>query len=487
MKVTFVHLDRLSFFKSWRGIFHFGIGSLSAVLKRNGHQTSLIHITGEMDRETFVNLVKDHSPDLLAFTSTTPIFPWVAELISWAKNANPGIPVICGGMHVTLQPEEVINTDGVDIICLGEGEYPLLELCNLMEKGKDFTSIPNLWVKNKNKIYKNQIRPLVEDLDKLPFVDRDLFDFPNLYFEKLEKEGGLLVSRGCPYNCSYCCNHALRKTYKDKGKYVRFRSVDSVITEIKELLGDYPFVKKLLFYDDILFQNKKWMREFVPKYKQEVNLPYSCNVRPNLVTEEIVSALKESGCYCIRIGLESGNNEIRNAVLNRNLSDEQMRKAFTLFRQANIDIWTFNMLGIPGEDVSKILDTIKLNVEAGTSKYSVGICRPFPGTKIYDLAKEKGMLTSKQLSDFYQGSILKHETLSEEQLLMFENHFDRLVLLYRSIRRIPAPLSNWLEGLIDKILSNKHTPYLLKQLLKPAYFLHRQLENFFRRKDYEKA
>jgi radical SAM superfamily enzyme YgiQ (UPF0313 family) len=487
MKVTFVYIDRMSFFKNWRGIYHFGIGSLSAILKEGGHQRSLIHITGGMSEAEFIEIVKQHSPDLLAFTSTTISYYQAVELISWVKKANLKIPVICGGIHATLQPEEVINTDGVDIVCQGEGEYPLLDLCNAMEAGKDYTNIPNLWIKNNGKIIKNSLRPLIKNLDDLPFADRSIYNLSDLYFEKLEGELGLLVSRGCPFNCSYCSNHALRNIYKDKGKYVRFRSVDSVIAEIKELRSKYGFVKKLLFYDDILFQTKSWMEEFVRKYNQEVGLPYSCNVRPNLVNEEIIDALKATGCYCIRIGLESGNEYIRNEILNRRLTDKQMRNALSLLKKAGLDIWTFNMLGMPDETPARVLDTIKMNADYGISQHSVGICYPFRGTKLYELARDKKLLTNKNVADYYDGSALKLGSLNEAQILMFEKHFDRLVFLYRLIRRLPKPFSKVLGGLADRIFSSKFTPSIVNFLLRPVYFIYHRLTNLFSRGDFEKA
>lgn len=487
MKVCFVHIDRFSYFKYWGGMFHFGLASLSAVLKKGGHETSLIHVTGEMDKKTFIESIKKHNPDLVAFTSTTITFPWIAELALWLSEEKLGVPTICGGVHATLNPTDAINREGIDMICRGEGEYPLLELCDCMEANKDFTKIQNLWIKRGNKIIENPIRSLIENLDELPFPDRKVFDYENLYFEKNEGEGSLLVSRGCPYDCSYCCNHALRNIYKGKGKYVRFQSVDYVIKEIKELRQDYPFVKRLLFYDDILFQQKKWMKEFVPRYKSEVGLPFSCNIRPNLVDEEIVDLLKEAGCYCVRIGLESGNNYIRNTILNRNLTDDQMNNAFAIFRKANIDFWTFNIVGMPCEDSKMILDTIKINARAGTSFYSVGICYPFPGTKLYDFAKEKEMLGDKRPSDLYSGSALTLELVDEKQLLMFERHFVRFIKAYRGIYLLPSPVSGVFEKLLDGILSKRKTPYVLEKTLKPAYFVHKIVMNLFTRsKNYER-
>lgn len=484
MKVTFVHVDRASYFKTWGGEFHFGLGALSAMLRQKGHDTSLIHITGGIDKDTFLGKLGHESPDLLAYTSMTPVYESILELAGWAKEEYKDLPTIIGGMHSTLNPEEVIKREEFDMLCRGEGEIALNRLCDAMESGDDISTIPNLWVKKNGNAYRNELGHNVEDLDGLPFTDRNLFDFDNLFHSVMEKEGGLLVSRGCPYQCSYCSNHALRDLYRGKGKYVRFRSVDSSIKEARQLLSDFPSICKLHFFDDILFMNKKWMRDFAPKYRAEIGLPFTCNLRLNLVDAEVIDAIKEAGCIGVRVGLESGNEAIRNEVLHRALSDEKMENGFRLLNEAGISFSTYNMVGIPGEDPGKILDTIKFNARVGPSQIFVSIYYPLSGTKLYDIAKEKTVITEKKVPDFWAGTILEHKDLTEAQIWMFYKNATRLIRVYSLVYRLPNFMARPAERVLDRFLSGKMAPRVIGGISAPVHYFRRLLGNR-RHKEYE--
>lgn len=453
MRVLFVYSDLFPTYPDWPGHYYVGIGILSAILKQEGHETSLIHVTQKFaDGQEFLERVKAFDPDLIGFSSTTLTFKYVREMAGWLHNANLGIPVISGGVHSTLATLEVIETPGIDMACVGEGEISLRNLIDALDKGKDFRKLPGIWVNDNGTIHQNGVSPAVRDLDELPFPDRAIFNYPTLISERIG-QATIMASRGCPYNCAYCSNQVLKQTsFADRpADYVRFPSVDYLIAEIKQVLNDYPFVESLNFSDDLFFLRKKWAAEFTEKYTAQVGLPFGCNMRPNHINPEIASLLKEAGCTQVRVGLESGNEYIRNEMLKRNLTDQQMYEAFQCCRDAEITIHTYNIIGIPNETSATVLDTIKMNAKAKTDSQDAFAFCPFPKTELYDLCKKKGFIVDYSGGDLY-APMLNINTIPRKRIVLYQQFFRPLVRFYRMAYKLPSPISKGAEKVLDRLL-----------------------------------
>ena len=175
MKVLFIYPDICIA----SGRFQEGIGYMSAVLKKAGHSTSLLHIEKELSRKELWDSVGSFAPDLIGFSATTNQYPYVEQYAGWVKERFD-VPIVCGGIHPTMSPEEVIADKHIDMVCIGEGEYPLLELADGLENGKNICGIKNLWVKEAGTVHRNEMRPLIANLDELPFPDRDLFRYGDM-------------------------------------------------------------------------------------------------------------------------------------------------------------------------------------------------------------------------------------------------------------------------------------------------------------------
>jgi radical SAM superfamily enzyme YgiQ (UPF0313 family) len=426
-------------------------------------------ITRDIGKDEFCEQVRKENPDLLAFTCTSNLFPLVERMLSYLRQQNINILTICGGPHVTLNPQEVIKNSGIDIACIGEGEEALVSLCSKLEKDEDYSRINNLWVTWKGEVIKNPLSPYI-DLNKLPFPDRNIF--PNFQKLFLERHGraSVMVSRGCPYNCSYCCNHAL-KNVQGARNYIRHRSVKLVMDELTTILADFSFIDSFQFDDDILTLDKKWLYEFSSIYRKKIMRPYSCNIRPNLITEEVVKMLAESGCDLVTLGLESGNESIRNKVLNRGLSDETMVKAFKLCKAAGLKIHTNNIVGIPFESPSAALDTIKMNARIEPDSLESCIFYPYKNTTLYDICKKENFLTERVNVDVYTDSILSLPDQSREQIIMFRAYFRRFVELYKVIFKFNGKTGRYGIQWIDKILSLKSTAWILTRLYHVLFWL----------------
>lgn len=454
MHVFFVYPDILRY-PDWRGVYYHGVGYLSAVLKRAGHTTSLIHVIEPPERKALVNRVLGEQPNLVAFSATTNQFIYVREWVKWIKEANGELLTICGGVHPTLNPEKAIATEGLDMICRGEGEQPLLELVNCLESGENSDHIRNLWIKRANgQVVKNPLRPVIQDLDALPFADREIFDFPTLCLS----EGGaiFMASRGCPYHCSYCCNHALHQLYQvPMRQYVRFRSVNHVIEEIQQVLEHYPFIKEIHFDDDILPLRRDWFQDFAQQYAAQIGVPFSCNIRPNLVNVQVTRQLKAAGCFRVQLGIESGNERIMNEVLNRGLTRRQIAHAFELCREAGLETKAYNMIGLPLENMDCVLDTIELNAECEPSTIQVSVFYPYRGTAIYELCEDKGLLTDREAPDYLRESVLNLKDLTQGELRFADQFFNYLVWTFQFLRKAPLPLSNIPCSFLRRLVQNQ--------------------------------
>jgi radical SAM superfamily enzyme YgiQ (UPF0313 family) len=407
--------------------FYHGLGYISSVLKRAGHETTLLYLQTEPTRESLLQEITSLAPSVVAFSATTHQFPYVAECARWIKEETPAVWTMVGGAHATLVPEQVIGEPGVDVVCVGEGEYPVLDWVSALQEGKDFTHIPNLWLRQGENLVRNPLRPLIANLDELPFADRELFGFDQI----LDKNDGwvdLMAGRGCPYGCSYCCNPTLRERFRGLGQYVRFRSVENVLSEIRFLASHYV-IKTLNFQDDVFTLDRDWTLQFCQAYRTQFSFPFWINTRVERINdEEMVAALAHAGCRGVRIGIESGNESLRAEILKRRMSNDDIRQAFALANKHGLNVYTCNMLGVPGETAAMIEETIALNRELEPADLQFSVFYPYPMTELYDLCAREGYLSEgESLPSYYERkSILHLPTLTSEELGREYDRFQEL-------------------------------------------------------------
>ena len=455
MKITFIYADFPAASNSKK--FNIGIAILSAILKKHGFQTSLIHLYDDIGKEKFIDKLRIHSPDILAFSYNSNIFCHIKKYISWAEILD--IPKIHGGIHPTIAPEECISLKNINIICRGEGDRTLLEFCRAIRDKKNYKHIKNLWIKNGNKIIKNPIRPLIENLDSLPFLDYDVFNYKELSDYVNFKRLVFMASRGCPYQCTYCCNHLLKKLYPNQEKYVRFKSVERFIEEIKAGLKKFPDVNELRFFDDTLTLHKDFFKKFTDRYKKEIGLPYSCNDRANQIDEDVARRLSTSRCYSIDIGIENGNENIRREVMKRYLSNEQIIKAFHLSKKEGIKTSSFNIIGVPGETMHTILDTVKLNALVKPDHYINAYFNAFQGTDLYDYCMKNEFKICELGSSLFEKPTVILKNLTQQQIIFGFKYFPLLVKFYKILYKLPESVHKKIDLYLEKLISGKFFPY----------------------------
>jgi len=364
-----------------------GVMYISACLKAAGHETVCFIDAEEKDLD---EAVMAYSPDIIAFTVFSGMHLWSINTARRLKSQSNF--VIFGGPHATFFPD-VIREECVDAICVGEGEYAMVELANNFPDLERISKIRNLHVKLKGRIDKNKLRELITDLDELPQPDREIFYRYKSLRDNPRKT--VIGTRGCPYNCTFCFNSSYRSLYVGKGGYVRHRTSHNIIEEILQIQSRYT-LKSVFFQDDTFILDKKWLLDLLSEYKKKVHIPFTCLIRADLVSEEIVSALKEAGCVCVHFGIESGNEGIRNKLLKKNIKDEQIIETARLLRRYNIRFKTYNIIRLPYETIDNAFETVEMNQRIGVDYPWVSMLVPYPKTELTEY-----MIDNKLLCEDY--------------------------------------------------------------------------------------
>lgn len=402
MKVMFVHSQDESL----------AVESLSAFLKANGHETDLVFDPGLFESAAIKNAylqrlfdikmelvrqVKGNKPGLVAFSVNTVTYQWALQMARLIKN-EIDVPTIFGGIHVTSMPDRVINREEVDFLCVGEGEYPLLELVNSLDAGKVDCNIKNIWFKKDGVIIKNDVRPPIDNLDTLPFLDKGIFYSK---YKMFSTNYMTMTARGCPYSCTYCCNDVWHAVYKSS-KYLRRRSVDNVIEELLVMKNKYR-IKRINFFDDVFVMDTKWLKEFSEKYKEKIGLPFGCMAHCKLINLERAKLLKDAGCYAVSFGLQTANEESRKNILKRIEKNDDVRKAASICHTVGLKFLIDHIFGIPFEGDKEHIEAISFYNEirpTGINTYQLAY---FPTTSIINTAKEAGMLTDNDVELINEG------------------------------------------------------------------------------------
>ncbi len=363
-----------------------GVANLSGILKANSHETDLLLVSHTPD---LISAIKKIDPDLIALSALTGVHQSLETMAEQIKK-HLKVPIIMGGPHATYSPE-VILKPGIDIICRGEGEEAMLELADRMEAGRDYSDIANLHVKlPSGEIRRNDMRN-VSNLNELPMPDRELYYKYDFLRQVPMKR--FISSMGCPYPCTFCHEPVIRKMYKGKGNYVRRKTVERAIAEIKYIKERHP-LKHVHFSDDLFFirNSYEWLEEFAELYPKEIGLPFNCNIRYDSVNEHAADLLFKAGCYGAAVGLESGNEHLREIVIKKKSSNEHIVQGAHLLRERGIKVLTTNMIGLPGETLDQAFETVQLNMELKSTYTRASTFLLFPGLPLVDYSIKNGFV-----------------------------------------------------------------------------------------------
>ena len=482
MRIVFVYSDYSGQYGYWNSKRYTpSVASLSAYLKLRGIDSALVHISSNISRYDFLSQLNKHKQDILAFTAISMSFFQIRKLASWAKQ-EINVPTILGGVHATLSPEDSISSGYFDYVCRGEGENALREVCRRLQNNIEITNIPNLWIRRNGEIEKNQVGPLIECLDKLPIPDWEIFDLENVTDFYHLKSIPVLASRGCPYNCTYCANHAIKAIYPNKNRYTRFRSVNSVIEEIEERKTKYPWLTNVRFLDDTLALNKDWFLEFTAEYMKRIDMPFSCNERINHLDDDVVASYKRAGCFLLEVGIESGNEEVRNKIMRRGISNGDIQKALTLCKRYEIGLNTFNIIGVPGESLRQSLETIEINARYRPRIAKYFYYKPLPATVLSELCRTKKFVLPGDSLSLYDGPAIETNIFSAcDQMFIFK-YKGIIAFVFQLFDFFPVSVRQKSVNIFSSILTSRFFPRKTLVYLSPILVWNRlKIQNILAR------
>jgi radical SAM superfamily enzyme YgiQ (UPF0313 family) len=425
---------------------------ISAAAKQAGHECRL-GIGNKLKH--FTALLEDFRPDLVGFSVMTGSHAWATDMATQIKRAY-GIRGLFGGPHATCFPAFAADP-AVDIMVRGEGEAATVEILDRIAGRRELDGIANVSFKRNGTLLEYPLRHLEEDLDRLPFPDRSLYrDRKRVPDRSVYR---VISARGCPYSCAFCFTEMMRQLYKGKGKAIRLRRVERVIAECRELKERHG-ARVIYFSDDLFGTDKRWLYEFLDVFRAEIGLPFSCQVRADIVASDkgYAKRLAEAGCRSVFFGVETGNERLRNQVLNKRLRDEQIYATAEMLHKAGITFRTYNMLGLPDETLEDSLTTLAMNIRINADYPWCYIYTPYPGTALAEYARQKGYMDPHKdwttcPESQYVSSRLKMPQIQEMQNLQkfFQTGvlWPRTVpLIKRLIRLPPNPIFTLWFGLV---------------------------------------
>lgn len=341
----------------------------------------------------FIKHTQEFNPGLIAMSCTEDMFP--IGIILLKAVARFKIPVLVGGVFPTFAPELVMSYPEIDMVCVGEGEHVIAELCGRIEKAESFDNIPGLWIRKNGSIKRNPMGPVV-DINGNPNLDLSIFNEGRLYRPmqgRVWRMFPLETHRGCPYRCTFCNSPFQLDKYRAETGTMFFRKkrIDKIRDEIIFFRDKYKVEAFYLWSDTFFAYSDREFDEFVEMYS-EFKIPFWCQTRPETVTYERVRKLVDIGLFRMAFGIEHGNQEFRKQVLCRNVTNEKILNALNIVTNIGLTFSVNNILGFPYETRELTFDTIELNrhVQAdGMNAYSFS---PFHGTPLRAIAEKEGFI-----------------------------------------------------------------------------------------------
>ena len=465
MKILFVWPNKDGF-----GFKPIGLALLSAIAKSKGCETKLFDTTGidfgyvtnteagesanlfkpidfsgyntakkKVDlKAEFAKVFNEFDPDIVAFSVLSDEYFIAAEITEITRALKKDVTVVWGGKYPTLKPRESLEVYGADYACVSEGLDAWPELIDALTSSGDTTKIPNIWAKVGDKLISNEIRPVQDDIDSLPYLDWSIFDKRQFYkpFDgKVLIAGDHMLNWGCPYKCTYCINHYYHEAYNNRYSMRRY-GAKRIVDELVYLKDKYNLELFRFLDEDFLMRTTENLKELAEEYQKRVNLPCVVETNPKTIArggEKKCRLLKTMNVVSVSIAIETGDMKVRKEILNRPDTKEDILYAFDLMKKLDIRACSFNLMGFPFETRETYWETVKVNKEAGVQYPNMNFFYPFEGTILRDISIKEGMFDpdGKDKNSVYQRDMppLRVKDLSERQLIEMRNCFVLFVKL----------------------------------------------------------
>jgi radical SAM superfamily enzyme YgiQ (UPF0313 family) len=450
MKVTFVGI----------GSEQLAISLLSAVLREQGHTTSLVFHPALFDYDGFLDVaplaslldrtdrlvdeIVELEPDLVAFSVLTAAYQWSLR-VARAVKARMDVPVIFGGVHPSAVPDVCLENPCVDYVCVGEGEEALVRLCEALPSagGRPAEPIANLRWRDGERIVVGPAAGFIQDLDALPMWDKEIWG-DNV---RIADNWMTMSSRGCPYRCTFCFNNFFANLPgKGGGKYLRQRSIDSMMAELLHAKQEFG-IRRVDFEDDIFTTHKSWIRDFMAEYRREIDLPFQCLVHPRFLDEDIARWLKDAGCQHVQMGVQSVDEEYKREELRRTENDAQLHTALAALDAAHLDLKLDHILGLPGEPLAAQELAREIYAEFPPRRIQTFWLVHLPGVELTERAVERGELSREDYDAINRGTVQRYHAAGSDWMGEGPEYryYRRYELLFRLMSVVPRPLARRLR------------------------------------------
>lgn len=403
-----------------------GLVYLAGYLKKHKISAEILDANAHnLSKEKVIKKVIGSDAKIIGIGATSAIAEMAFELCEKIKEKDSSKIIVFGGIHISCLTEESLRKcSAIDYAVIGEGEKIFYNLILAIKNKKSMKKIKGVAFIEKNKFVKTSAEELIKDLDELPFPEKEFLpDYlyqPGSEFDigiKGKKYWEIITSRGCPNKCTYCSSSHFWKN-------IRIRSVENIFQEIKQL--SEKGVRYLSFLDDTFTISEKRIVELCEKIKP-LKLKWDCYARVNNLSEKMVKSMKNAGCLGMRIGFESGSNEILQKI-KKNTTIEQARKAMKIIRKYELKTFGFFMIGLPQDNQETIEKTINFAIELEPTFASFAIATPFPGTEMFREYLDKNWMPENvnlHNLDLHSSELTRTDKLSSEEILQYYKEANR--------------------------------------------------------------
>lgn len=457
------------------GTEQLGISQLSAIAKREGHKVDLA-FSAQLFHDRFnleipaiapffddtanvYEAIRKQQPDVLAFGALTSTYQWGLQVAEYAKKINPDIKVVFGGVHPSAVPDLVLKRPQIDYVVAGEADVAFAKILTQIEQQDYTTPILNTRYKSpQGNVIRGIQSGFIQDLDSLPFYDKVLWEehvrIGDLYLT--------MASRGCPYRCTFCFNNFFAKLPEEKsGKYVRIRSVQHMMAELKYAKRRYN-LKWIDFQDDVFTTSKSWLKEFLTEYKREINLPFQILTHPRYFDEDIAKWLKDAGCQWIQMGVQSMDESFKKDVLMRYEKSDHISQALQLMNKYKLNAKVDHMFGLPDEPISAQETALNLYSKHTPKRVQTFWTCYLPGTEMMLDAVAKGRISEEQARRINEGEdfyfFRNTDNIKEPELV---EKYKAYEVIFRILPTLPAGMrakikpenAKWIPAFLVRPLS----------------------------------
>ena len=457
-----------------------GLAIVAGALQDAGHSLSFRTIPEGCSVDELLGWIESNRTEdtLLVFLTSVHLSayghdgPDDPEALSEVRRRS-GLRSVFIGNYATMNPAELLKQVGVDAVGRGEMFEALPALCDAFDSGRDARSTDGFWFRDGERTVKNPIRPAIADLDRVPLPRRDLLPVERM---ANEREGILTVvaSHGCPHDCSFCVHPVVRALLPSEGSYVRWKSTERVLREIREGVRVLDGIRAIFFHDDIFASSKAWARDFLPRYAREIGLPFGCNLTVQRATPELARQLASAGCVQVQLGVESGSERVRQEVVERGLQNAEIEAAVRAFQDAGVAVKLFAMTGVPGETSRDVRESIRAFARFGSDMVQVQLWKGLTGSKLLAKDADGGRLWRDYQTNEPSRRVRRTRVLY--------GHFHRAIASYRALstlQRTRPASARFLRGLLNLSLRYPLTARCVARAL-PASWLSRLAPGFLR-------